>query len=111
MINEYRNAIENYIKALDLNPESAECHFNVASAYLDNGDPKKALYHFQKSLEYDPNNPEIHLNIASLMEKMGNKSKALEAYKQALNLNDSGKKALEGLKRLSKFDDESKTSN
>ena len=44
------------------------------------------------------------------MEKNGNKIKALESYKYALNLNESGQKALDGLKRLSKFDEDSKIS-
>jgi Tfp pilus assembly protein PilF len=108
MMSEFRYALENYNKALELNPDSAECHYNIASAYLDTGDTNKALHHFKKSLEHDPNNPEIHLNIANILEQMGEKTKAYDSFKHALNLNDNSAKALEGIKRLADYEEEEK---
>ena len=35
MISEFDKAIKTFQKVLKLNPESAECHFNIASAYND----------------------------------------------------------------------------
>ena len=46
MLNSYDKAIESYSKALVLNPDSAECHFNIASAYNDKGDYDKAVHHY-----------------------------------------------------------------
>ena len=46
MVNKYEEAIRAYNKALDLNPESAECHFNLASAYGDIGNLTKAITHY-----------------------------------------------------------------
>lgn len=43
MLNEFEKAIEAYRKALKLNPDSAECRFNLASAYNDKGDFENAL--------------------------------------------------------------------
>jgi len=34
---------------LRINPNSSECHYNLASAYLDKGDKEKALEHFKES--------------------------------------------------------------
>mgnify|MGYP003685626587 CR=1 FL=1 len=66
----------------------------------------KSLYHFRKSLDNDPTNPEIHLNIANLLERIGDKTGAYDSFKMALNLNDNSAKALDGLKRLSDFEEE-----
>eukprot|EP00351_Strombidinopsis_sp_SopsisLIS2011_P004734 CAMPEP_0116872162 /NCGR_PEP_ID=MMETSP0463-20121206/2849_1 /TAXON_ID=181622 /ORGANISM="Strombidinopsis sp, Strain SopsisLIS2011" /LENGTH=37 /DNA_ID= /DNA_START= /DNA_END= /DNA_ORIENTATION= len=37
MVNKFEDAVNNYKKALEINPESPECHFNLASAYNDLG--------------------------------------------------------------------------
>ena len=37
MMGKYEKSINSYQIALKLNPDSAECHFNIASAYNDNG--------------------------------------------------------------------------
>jgi len=38
MVNRFEEAIKVYLKALEINESSAECHFNLASAYNDIGD-------------------------------------------------------------------------
>jgi tetratricopeptide (TPR) repeat protein len=37
MINQFNEAIRVYMRALDINEASAECHFNLASAFNDIG--------------------------------------------------------------------------
>ena len=53
MINEFDKAIIAYGNALKLNPDSAECHFNIASAFNDKGDYENAIKHYKDSLKYD----------------------------------------------------------
>jgi len=36
MKQDYEKSINAYLLALKLNPDSAECHFNIASAFRDN---------------------------------------------------------------------------
>lgn len=52
-----------------LNPESAECHFNIASAYNDKGDFDNAIKHYKESLNFDPNNAETFANLGDIYEK------------------------------------------
>ena len=40
--------------ALKFNPDSSECHFNLANAFNDNHQKKEALFHFIETLKYDP---------------------------------------------------------
>ena len=68
MINEYDKAISSYGQALKLNPDSAECHFNIASAYNDKGDFDNAIRHYKDSLQYDPKNAETYVNLGTIYE-------------------------------------------
>jgi tetratricopeptide (TPR) repeat protein len=63
MISAFDKAIKTYQKALGLNPESAECHFNIASAFNDKGDYKNALHHYNQSLRFDQDNIETMVCI------------------------------------------------
>ena len=38
MQNKFEDSIQSYLNALELNNKSAECHFNLASAYNDLAD-------------------------------------------------------------------------
>ena len=49
---------------MKLNPDSAECHFNIASAYNDKGDFEEALKHYKESLRLDPKNVETMTCVA-----------------------------------------------
>lgn len=68
MLNDFDKAIDAYAKAIKLNPDSAECHFNIASAYNDKGELSNAFKHYKESLTYDKNNIETYLNIGSIFE-------------------------------------------
>lgn len=70
MIGDYDKAVKIYKKALELNPESAECHFNIASAYNDKKDYMNALHHYWESLRFDPENVETMTCVAEGYEKL-----------------------------------------
>lgn len=69
MTNDFDKAIRYYGLALKLNPDSAECHFNIASAYNDKGLLDIALTHYQESLKYDPKNAETYINLGNIYEQ------------------------------------------
>ena len=92
MLNQFPEAIAAYQAALKLNPDSAECHFNTASAYNDQGEAEKAISHFKESLDYDATNPETHMNLALLLYARKEFGAALQSFEECLRLNP----ALEG---------------
>lgn len=59
MKGEFEKSINAYTLALKLNPESAECHFNIASAYRDNKQFKEAEIHYETSMKFNKKNPEV----------------------------------------------------
>jgi len=89
-----------------LNPDSAECHFNIASAYNDKGDYENAIKHYKDSLRYDPNNAETFVNLGTIYEIQKKLTESLEAFQHALKINPDSQKAQEGEGRVSKMIDE-----
>lgn len=66
MNGDYDNAINSYRLAIKLNPNSAECHFNLASAFNDKGDEENAIIHYSEASKYDSENIQTFLNLAKL---------------------------------------------
>lgn len=89
--------------ALRLNPESAECHFNIANAYNENEQFGQAIVHFETSLQFNPNNAECHYELGKLSQMIGTEieMKRAEAFFQkVIQLNPKHKKAPLAIKEL-----------
>src|SRR5436190_5793092 len=52
---DYKGAVDEFIKALKVNPESGAAHFEVACLYVQKEpDPAAAIYHFEQYLKLRP---------------------------------------------------------
>src|SRR5580704_9875657 len=52
---DYQGAIEAFQESLDVNPHSAQAHYQLAMLYEQNAsDPAAAIYHYQEYLKFDP---------------------------------------------------------
>jgi tetratricopeptide (TPR) repeat protein len=52
----YDEAVDEYEKALKLNPNLSQVHYNLGIIYSDYfNDPQKAVYHYQQYLRLEPN--------------------------------------------------------
>jgi len=89
-----------------LNPSSAECHFNLASAYSDNNQLDLAVDEYKESLKYDNENIDCCFHIAQIQEEEKNLPDAYTYFKKAFGLNTKSDKAHNGMKRLKKHMDE-----
>ena len=101
MQNRYEDAIFAYKEALKLNPSSAECHFNLASAYSDNSQEGLALEHFKESALYDDQNSETFYNIGVLLMKKKDNDGARSNFQKALNIKPDFTQAIEYIEKLS----------
>lgn len=72
--------------ALKLNPNSAECHFNIANAFNDKGQKNLALSHFKDSLKFDPNNAEAHYEIGEIYVSLAQNVRAKEAFNKVIEI-------------------------
>jgi len=80
----YAEAIEAYVRAVEVDPEFADAHCNLGSVYFNQNRKGLARECFLRTLEVEPTHLEAHLNLATLMEEDGRKQAALSHYKRAL---------------------------
>ncbi len=65
------------IKALWLNPESADIAFNLGNSYNREGDYQQATAFYRRSVHYAPGHAQAHFNLASCYLMLGDKQKAI----------------------------------
>lgn len=83
----YKDAIKCFEKAIQIFPNDASIHYNLAKALMDDDQDKKALAHHKKINELDPKNFQALVNYGKSLFKLGEYEKALEKFSLAINLN------------------------
>ena len=79
---EYQNqgdpgrAIEEYQKALELNPNYAQAHTNLGTVYLGKEDYQQAIAHFNKVMELNYYDTKAHYNLGLAYLYQGELDKA-----------------------------------
>lgn len=81
---DYLRAQENFDKAVELNPGSAEAHYFRGRVQLDY---KKASADFTKAIELRPDYPEAYFQRGLKSDIEGNRAAALRDYNKAIELN------------------------
>lgn len=74
------------LEALQLDPEVAEVHANLAWLLERRGLLNEALPHYERAIELQPDNARIHLNFGALLAGLKYPHVAEAAYQQALAL-------------------------
>jgi arylsulfatase A-like enzyme/Flp pilus assembly protein TadD len=72
------------LKSLELNPNQADLHTNVAVTLTELNKLDQAIEHFNKSLRLNPNQTGIHFGIANIFEKQGKLEQAAGIYRKVL---------------------------
>ncbi len=80
----YPDAVEAYLRAIELDPCYADAHCNLGSLYFNRDRRGTARACFERALELDSNHVEANLNLAIVLEDLGQNESALQRYKQAL---------------------------
>ncbi|HSN16017.1 MAG TPA: tetratricopeptide repeat protein [Anaeromyxobacteraceae bacterium] len=60
-------AVKEFRKAIDLDPESAHAHDNLATVYAEKKRFREALSEYLAALELDPDAPTAHYNLANFL--------------------------------------------
>ena len=79
-------ARDNYIKAIELDPDDPSLYLNLGVAYLRLGDNDNAKQCFSKTLELAPTNSLALANLGIIAQAAGNADDALELLSQAAKL-------------------------
>jgi tetratricopeptide (TPR) repeat protein len=83
----YRQAIEDYNKAIEFNPKSPEAYNNRAAAYQNLRNYKQAIEDYSKAIELNPKYAEAYNNRGGAYGILGNYRQAIEDCTKAIELN------------------------
>ncbi|KAH8673852.1 hypothetical protein BX600DRAFT_509082 [Xylariales sp. PMI_506] len=77
---DYKNAIIQYSKAVELMPDSATYLSNRAAAYMSNGQYEAALEDCSRAVDLDPTNSKILLRLARIYTCLGRPDEAITTF-------------------------------
>lgn len=83
----YKKKIEDYEKALKLNPSDADIYNNIGWTYSKLEEHEKSLENYEKALKLNPNKASTYFGIGWAYSQLGNYKKSLENFEKALKLN------------------------
>ncbi len=80
-------AMAQYQKALQINPNFAMAHNNLGNALLQTSNVDEAIAHLQKAVQINPDYPSFHNNLGNALLQMSNVDQAIAQYQTALQIN------------------------
>ncbi len=83
----FEDAIESYNQALEINPDFAPAHNNLAVALKNLGRFEEAVTCFRRATETDPDLAEAHSNLGNTLSTIGNPTEGAACCRQALKIN------------------------
>jgi len=85
----YDEAIKCLTKAIAINPNCAEVHYNLGLAYRGKGMLDKAISEYKKAIAIEPNIVVVHYNLGNAYHRKGMLDKAISEYKKAIAIEPS----------------------
>ena len=84
----YEQAITEFNKAIELDPEYAEAYNNRGNAYWNKGNFDRAIADYDKAIELDPEYAEAYSNRGFVYYLKGELTKAISDLEKCLELSD-----------------------
>ena len=85
-LGEKEKAIEDFTRAVQIDPKLAMAYSNRGSAYFDLGQKEKAIRDFTQAIQIDPKYANAYFNRGTAYSELGEKEKAVEDYTQAIQI-------------------------
>ena len=99
--NDLPGAIADYTMALELVPNDAQTHFNLATAYQGNKQDDLAIQSYLKAIQLDPKNQsDAFYFLAAIYEEKKNNKAAIENYQKYLQNAPTGSYAKDAKERM-----------
>ena len=79
-------AIDVYLKVLDMDPQHAAAHINVGTLYYNRQEYSLAEQHYRSAIEIDPRYALAYFDLGNVLDETGRIGEAIETYKTAIRL-------------------------
>ncbi len=86
LINRFEEAEAHFRRALELAPDYAGAHYNLANLYRDRGRPAAAYEEYLLTVRFSPRFAPAHQSIGVLLQQRGDLRGAAAAYRKALEI-------------------------
>jgi len=97
---EYTLAVNDYSRAIELNPKDVSVYLNRGLAHYNQKNYDLAAADYDKAIELNPKDSMLYFNRGNSYEKLGNLQKAVVDYKKAFELDAGNEAAKLSLQRL-----------
>ena len=102
-------AINQYLKSIELNPEFDRAHYNLGAALFNLKKYDQAIEHFKKVVNIDPKNADAHFIWGKALFFLNRLSEAIEPLRKSIEINPYKAEAYfylgNVLRELSRFDE------
>jgi tetratricopeptide (TPR) repeat protein len=82
----HMQAISDFDRAIEINPERAEAYIYRGMAYGKLGNHRQAISDFDRAIEIDPEKADAHDNRGATYAKLGNHRQAISDYDRAIEI-------------------------
>lgn len=89
----FKDAIEEYGKAIEKDPENAAAHNNLGIVYSDLGRYEDSIKELKRAIELDSSYARAYYNLGNVFMKMEQYKEAIEKYMKAIEFNSNYAKA------------------
>jgi len=84
-----QGAVENFNKAIEIDPKHVQTYIKRASIYMEQGDIAATFKQFEDAIGLDPTNPDIYYHRGQVNYINGNYDAAAKDYSESIKLDES----------------------
>ncbi len=100
---DFKLAEEFYLKAIELNPEFFQAHYNLGNINKNSGKLNEAVNFFQKSIEIKSDFINGYYNLGNTLKLLGKLEEAEKSFDKVLELNPNLEEAKENLQIINEL--------
>jgi len=86
-LNQHEQAMEDYDRAIALNPNFAEAYYNRGNAYAKLNQPERAIKDYDRAIALNPNDAAAYNNRGLAYAELNQLERAIKDYDRAIELN------------------------
>ena len=83
---DYRRAIEDFTKAIQINPDDADAYFHRGNAFYQLGDKPEAIEDYSRAIQINPHDADAYINRGNLRDELGDIQGAMADFHTAADL-------------------------